>query len=231
MHTGSALHTAALIDEVERLATRDSLTGIANRRLFDESLVREAARAQRLKTPLSLVVFDVDHFKQINDTYGHVDRRRGAPFGRRLDRREHEELRRRRALRRRRVRAAASRLDQRRRRGRGRACAGRDRTPGARGAGHGERGPGDDARTMRSTAIACCRPRTPRSTWRSGAVATAPPCRSATRVSCRRWCISTTRRSPAAPERGRRPASAQGPPPSARTPDPRSARSGLSQVV
>ena len=72
MHTGSALQTAALIDEVERLATRDSLTGIANRRLFDESLVREAARAQRLSTPLSLVVFDVDHFKQINDTYGHV---------------------------------------------------------------------------------------------------------------------------------------------------------------
>jgi two-component system cell cycle response regulator len=72
MHTGSALHTAALIDEVERLATRDSLTGIANRRLFDESLVREAARAQRLNTPLSLVVFDVDHFKQINDTYGHM---------------------------------------------------------------------------------------------------------------------------------------------------------------
>jgi diguanylate cyclase (GGDEF)-like protein len=69
VHTGSALQTAALIDEVERLATRDALTGIANRRLFDESLVREAARAQRLSTPLSLVVFDVDHFKQINDTY------------------------------------------------------------------------------------------------------------------------------------------------------------------
>ncbi len=72
MHTAAALRTAALIDEVERLATRDSLTGIANRRLFDESLVRETARAQRLKTPLSLVVFDVDHFKQINDTYGHL---------------------------------------------------------------------------------------------------------------------------------------------------------------
>ena len=72
LHTASALQTAALIDEVERLATRDALTGIANRRLFDESLVREAARAQRLNTPLSLVVFDIDHFKQINDTYGHV---------------------------------------------------------------------------------------------------------------------------------------------------------------
>jgi diguanylate cyclase (GGDEF)-like protein len=71
-HTGSALRRAALLDEVERLATRDSLTGIANRRLFDESLAREAARAERLQTPLSLVVFDVDHFKQINDTFGHV---------------------------------------------------------------------------------------------------------------------------------------------------------------
>ena len=74
MHTASALHTAALLDEVERLATRDSLTGIANRRLFDESLGREASRAQRLRTSLSLIVFDVDHFKQINDTYGHLDR-------------------------------------------------------------------------------------------------------------------------------------------------------------
>ena len=64
--------TAALLDEVERLATRDSLTGIANRRLFDESLGHEAARAQRLRTSLSLVVFDVDHFKQINDAYGHL---------------------------------------------------------------------------------------------------------------------------------------------------------------
>jgi diguanylate cyclase (GGDEF)-like protein len=72
MHTASALHNAALLDEVERLATRDSLTGIANRRLFDESLARESARARRLDAPLSLVVIDVDHFKQINDTYGHI---------------------------------------------------------------------------------------------------------------------------------------------------------------
>jgi diguanylate cyclase (GGDEF)-like protein len=72
MHTASALHNAELLREVERLATRDSLTGIANRRLFDESLARETARAHRLSTPLSLVVFDIDHFKQINDTYGHV---------------------------------------------------------------------------------------------------------------------------------------------------------------
>jgi two-component system, cell cycle response regulator len=72
LHTGSALQTAALLDEVERLATRDSLTGIANRRLFDESLARESARSRRLGSPLTLIVFDVDHFKHVNDRYGHM---------------------------------------------------------------------------------------------------------------------------------------------------------------
>jgi diguanylate cyclase (GGDEF)-like protein len=71
MHTALALHNARLLSENERLATRDSLTGLANRRLFDESLQREVARAQRLAAPLSLLVLDVDHFKQVNDSYGH----------------------------------------------------------------------------------------------------------------------------------------------------------------
>jgi diguanylate cyclase (GGDEF)-like protein len=71
MHTALALRNAQLLGEIERLATRDSLTGLANRRLFDESLHREMARSQRLATPLSLLVLDVDHFKQVNDTYGH----------------------------------------------------------------------------------------------------------------------------------------------------------------
>jgi len=71
MHTALALRTARLMLENERLATRDSLTGLANRRLFDESLFREVARAQRLGAALSLLVLDVDHFKQVNDTYGH----------------------------------------------------------------------------------------------------------------------------------------------------------------
>ena len=71
MHTALALRNAALLDEVERLATRDGLTGLANRRLFEESLERETARSRRLGTPLSLLILDVDHFKQINDTYGH----------------------------------------------------------------------------------------------------------------------------------------------------------------
>ena len=72
VHTALALRNAALLVEIERLATRDSLTDIANRRLFDESLERETARSQRLGAPLSLVVFDIDHFKEINDTYGHL---------------------------------------------------------------------------------------------------------------------------------------------------------------
>ncbi len=71
MHSALAFRNARLLGENERLATRDSLTGLANRRLFDESLQREVARAQRLATPVSLLVFDVDHFKQVNDTYGH----------------------------------------------------------------------------------------------------------------------------------------------------------------
>jgi diguanylate cyclase (GGDEF)-like protein len=50
---------------------RDPLTGLANRRAFDEDLVREAARAARSGAPLSVVVLDVDRFKAVNDTHGH----------------------------------------------------------------------------------------------------------------------------------------------------------------
>ncbi len=71
LHAALALRNAELLREVERLATRDSLTGVANRRLFDESLEREIARAVRLVTPLSLIVLDIDHFKHVNDSYGH----------------------------------------------------------------------------------------------------------------------------------------------------------------
>lgn len=53
------------------LSTTDSLTGIANRRRFDEALAREWARAQRNGEPLSLGLLDVDYFKAYNDHYGH----------------------------------------------------------------------------------------------------------------------------------------------------------------
>ncbi len=66
-----ALRNAALLAEVEHLATRDGLTGLANRRLFEETLQREVARSIRRQASLALVVVDVDHFKDVNDTVGH----------------------------------------------------------------------------------------------------------------------------------------------------------------
>ena len=70
-HSALSLRNTWLLSEVERLATRDGLTGLPNRRLFEESLEREVARSQRRRSPLSLVVIDVDHFKDVNDTLGH----------------------------------------------------------------------------------------------------------------------------------------------------------------
>ena len=53
-------------------ATHDLLTGISNRRAIRESLMRELARASRERTSLGVVMVDIDHFKQVNDTYGHM---------------------------------------------------------------------------------------------------------------------------------------------------------------
>ncbi|MHB1051503.1 MAG: diguanylate cyclase [Thiobacillus sp.] len=58
-------------ERLQQLATTDTLTGICNRRCFDETLEREVSRAARLSSPLSLILFDVDRFKRINDTFGH----------------------------------------------------------------------------------------------------------------------------------------------------------------
>ena len=57
--------------EILALARFDTLTGLLNRRVFQESVVDECARARRLKQPLSLIYMDLDHFKQVNDQAGH----------------------------------------------------------------------------------------------------------------------------------------------------------------
>jgi diguanylate cyclase (GGDEF)-like protein/PAS domain S-box-containing protein len=60
-----------LEDNLAQLATIDGLTGLANRRHFDETLREEWARARRDGAPLSLILIDVDQFKHFNDQYGH----------------------------------------------------------------------------------------------------------------------------------------------------------------
>lgn len=57
---------------VQRLARADALTGLANRRALNEALQRETARAERLGERLSVIMADLDHFKSINDQFGHV---------------------------------------------------------------------------------------------------------------------------------------------------------------
>jgi diguanylate cyclase (GGDEF)-like protein len=61
-----------LVAELQRLSLADPLTGIANRRAFDRALDNEWRRTLRYKTPLALLMVDVDYFKRFNDTYGHV---------------------------------------------------------------------------------------------------------------------------------------------------------------
>jgi len=62
----------SLQKELEALSFKDGLTGIANRRMFDSSLDTEWASAHRSNQPLSLIVLDIDFFKQYNDLYGHI---------------------------------------------------------------------------------------------------------------------------------------------------------------
>ncbi len=66
-----SLSNTFLLAENERLASVDGLTGLPNRRKFNEAIQREVARAARNGTSVSLVMLDIDHFKSVNDTYGH----------------------------------------------------------------------------------------------------------------------------------------------------------------
>lgn len=58
--------------KLKRLATRDLLTGLYNRNFFNESIVRDVRRAERENHKLSIIMIDIDGFKSINDTYGHL---------------------------------------------------------------------------------------------------------------------------------------------------------------
>lgn len=80
-HQGGTVGSAALIrditeekrleDRLRRLSTTDGLTGLFNRRHLDETLATEMERALRYNSPLSIMMFDVDHFKRFNDEHGH----------------------------------------------------------------------------------------------------------------------------------------------------------------
>src|SRR5438093_50398 len=70
--TAIALENAGLFAELQRTAITDPLTGAYNTRFFHEVLGRETARAERYTTPLSLLMIDIDSFKVVNDTFGHV---------------------------------------------------------------------------------------------------------------------------------------------------------------
>src|SRR5262245_17187314 len=70
--TAIALENAGLFAELQRSAITDSLTGVYNTRFFHEVLGRETARADRYNTALSLLMIDIDTFKLVNDTFGHV---------------------------------------------------------------------------------------------------------------------------------------------------------------
>lgn len=65
------LRNALMYRDALALAQKDALTGICNRAALDESLRTEVSLAGRHRTPLSIIVFDIDHFKAINDRFGH----------------------------------------------------------------------------------------------------------------------------------------------------------------
>ena len=67
-----SLHVSQLLRRVAAQANTDTLTGLPNRRTFEDSWRRMVQRAERNQSPLALMVMDVDHFKRVNDTHGHA---------------------------------------------------------------------------------------------------------------------------------------------------------------
>jgi diguanylate cyclase (GGDEF)-like protein len=76
-HAAIALSNARLVEQLEREASTDPLTGLANKRAFELAYGAELSRAARSDGTVALVIIDIDHFKEINDTFGH-------PFGDRV---------------------------------------------------------------------------------------------------------------------------------------------------
>ncbi len=70
---GVALERAERADELQRLAVTDPLTGLGNRRQLLHDLRREVVRAQRMQEPLSIVMLDIDNFKEFNDSRSHIE--------------------------------------------------------------------------------------------------------------------------------------------------------------
>jgi diguanylate cyclase (GGDEF)-like protein len=70
-HASIALANARLLEQLERQAAEDPLTGLNNARAFQQACAVELARARRDRVPVALIMLDLDHFKAINDAYGH----------------------------------------------------------------------------------------------------------------------------------------------------------------
>jgi diguanylate cyclase (GGDEF)-like protein len=86
---GAAMERAHLLSRLEAVARTDDLTGLRNRRAWEEELPRELARAERDGGPLSVAMLDLDHFKRFNDDRGHqagdrLLKQAAAAWGRRL---------------------------------------------------------------------------------------------------------------------------------------------------
>jgi diguanylate cyclase (GGDEF)-like protein len=71
-HAATAISRAILTDRIRAMADTDGLTGVANRRVFDSTLLDTIALAEAGGTPCAVIMVDLDHFKRLNDRYGHL---------------------------------------------------------------------------------------------------------------------------------------------------------------